>query len=119
MTKQEGAASRLRPLQGGFTMEKDQTMPQPLRKNEGYTIIKAVTVEDTEIVLGKMETHFNTMYVTWRCDGGSYYYWGHYFTDPHAAERDMYQRAVEVIEINHPDLVKDQQTKDKGDRDER
>lgn len=100
-------------------MEKEQAAAVPQRVNEGYAIIKAIPVEDTEVVLGKMETRLNTMYVTWRCDGGHNYYWGHYFTDPHAAERDLYLRVADVIERYHPDLVNQQQAKDKGGRDER
>jgi hypothetical protein len=38
------------------------------------------------------------MFVTWKCSGGSNYYWGHYFTDELSAKRDLLQRAKDELE---------------------
>jgi len=38
------------------------------------------------------------MYVTWTCKGGDNYYWGHYFSDPMEAKRDLLARAGEELE---------------------
>lgn len=36
-------------------------------------------------------------FVTWACDNGDYYYWGHYLTSREDAERDLIKRASERI----------------------
>ena len=64
------------------------------RINAGYTIIQSVPVGDTEFVLGKNKKAPD-LYVTWRCDGGTNYYWGHYFSDFHRAQTDLFDRALE------------------------
>ena len=38
------------------------------------------------------------MYVTWACKGGNNYYWGHYFSDPLEAKKDLLIRANEELE---------------------
>lgn len=77
-----------------------------LRTNADYVITKAVSVEGGEVVLGELKTPHGEQYVTWRCDQGKYYYWGHYFANPHEAEKDMYQRAISIIESKHPELAR-------------
>jgi hypothetical protein len=42
------------------------------------------------------------MFVTWKCSGGSNYYWGHYFTDELSAKRDLLQRAKDELERQEP-----------------
>ena len=64
---------------------------QDKRINAGYEIIQAVTIGNTEFVLGE-NIHDHARYVTWECDKGSNYFWGHYFTDKDAAHRDLYDR---------------------------
>ena len=51
-----------------------------LRINEGYIITDSIHIDEHEFVLG-VNQHSAQSFVTWRCDGGDYYYWGHYFSD--------------------------------------
>ncbi len=67
------------------------------RINEGYVITDSIQVEETEFVFGKLDGKM-PMYVTWACKGGDYYYWGHYFSDPLAAKKDLLGRASEELE---------------------
>ena len=67
------------------------------RINEGYVITDSIHVGETEFVLGKMDSK-PPMYVTWACKGGDNYYWGHYFSDPLDAKKDLLDRAVEEVE---------------------
>ncbi len=68
-----------------------------LRINEGYVITDSIHVGETEFVLGKLNSKI-PMYVTWACKGGDNYYWGHYFSDPMEAKRDLLARAGEEVE---------------------
>ena len=38
------------------------------------------------------------MYVTWACKGRNNYFWGHYFSDPLEAKKDLLIRANEELE---------------------
>ena len=67
------------------------------RSNEGYTIIDSIQVGETEFVFGKLDGKI-PMYVTWACKGGNNYYWGHYFSDPLEAKKDLLGRASEELE---------------------
>ena len=67
------------------------------RINEGYVITDSIHVGETEFVLGKMDSK-PPMYVTWACKGGDNYYWGHYFSDPLDAKKDLLDRAVEEVD---------------------
>ena len=67
------------------------------RINEGYTITDSIQVGETEFVFGKLDGKF-PMYVTWACKGGDNYYWGHYFSDPLEAKKDLLGRANEEVE---------------------
>lgn len=67
------------------------------RINEGYVITDSIQVGETEFVFGKLDGKM-PMYVTWACKGGDYYYWGHYFSDPLAAKKDLLGRASEELE---------------------
>lgn len=51
-----------------------------LRMNEGYIITDSIHVGEYEFVLG-VSQHIPNDFVTWRCNGGDYYYWGHYHND--------------------------------------
>jgi len=68
------------------------------RINEGYTISDSIQIGETEFVLGKSGGAF-TMFVTWACKGGDYYYWGHYFSDLLEAKKDLLDRAGEELEV--------------------
>ncbi len=67
------------------------------RINEGYVITDSIHVGETEFVFGKLDSKI-PMYVTWACKGGDNYYWGHYFSDPMEAKRDLLARAGEEVE---------------------
>ena len=67
------------------------------RINEGYVITDSIHVGETEFVLGKLDSTI-PMYVTWACKGGDNYYWGHYFSDPLDAKKDLLDRAVEEVD---------------------
>lgn len=67
------------------------------RINKGYVITDTIHVGETEFVLGKLDSIVPT-YVTWACKGGDNYYWGHYFSDPIEAKRDLLARAGEELE---------------------
>ena len=68
------------------------------RINEGYVITDSIHVGETEFVFGKLEGKI-PMYVTWACKGGNNYYWGHYFSDPLEAKKDLLGRAGEELEF--------------------
>ena len=51
-------------------------------------------VGDTEFVLGERQKGPDP-YVTWRCDSGTNYYWGHYFGNYRQAYTNLYERALE------------------------
>ena len=66
--------------------------------NAGYIITSSVHVGESEFVLG-VSTKAPGQFVTWKCSGGNGYYWGHYFSDQFAAEKDLVARAQGEIEI--------------------
>ncbi|MDE6280539.1 MAG: hypothetical protein K2M15_01890 [Oscillospiraceae bacterium] len=68
------------------------------RINEGYIITDSIHVGETEFVFGKLDSNI-PMYVTWACKGGDNYYWGHYFSDPLDAKKDLLDRAGEELEF--------------------
>lgn len=67
-----------------------------LRINEGYIITDSIHIGEYEFVLG-VSQHIANDFVTWRCNNGSYYYWGHYHTDLFSAEKDLVERAAEKV----------------------
>ena len=64
------------------------------RKNAGYIITNQITIGDSEIVLGVHETQPN-MFVTWECKDKADYFWGHYFTNLLAAQKDFCERGAD------------------------
>jgi len=79
--------------------------------NQGYEIIAAETYQITEkgrecrIVLGRMETKYGAMFVTWESttgaiggDGYADYFWGHYLDNEKAARADYHRRLLEKYE---------------------
>lgn len=99
---------------------------QDKRINAGYEIIKSFTVGNTEFVLGE-NIYDRARYVTWECSGENNYYWGHYFTDKDAANRDLFERAE--AEVNYRRSIdvytkenmskKEKKTKNKSAKEER
>lgn len=69
-----------------------------VRTNAGYIITSSVHVGESEFVLG-VSTKAPGQFVTWKCTGGNDYYWGHYFSDQLAAEKDLIARAQEEIQV--------------------
>ncbi len=63
------------------------------RKNAGYIITNAITIGDSEIVLGVHETKPN-MFVTWECTDKNNYFWGHYTSNLLAAQKDFCERGL-------------------------
>ncbi len=68
------------------------------RENIGFKIISSMEIGNVEIVLGARDGVL-PQYVTWECRGGNDYYWGHYFSDLTAAQKDFCNRAFEKIKI--------------------
>lgn len=66
------------------------------RTNVGYVITDSVHIGETEFALGQNQND-PAQFVTWACDNGDYYYWGHYLTSREDAERDLVKRASERI----------------------
>ena len=66
------------------------------RKNAGYIITNAITIGDSEIVLGVHETRPNE-FVTWECTNKDNYHWGHYKTSLLSAQRDFCERALNKV----------------------
>lgn len=69
-----------------------------VRTNAGYIITSSVHVGESEFVLG-VSTKAPGQFVTWKCTSGNDYYWGHYFSDQFAAEKDLVARAQEEIQV--------------------
>ena len=68
-----------------------------MRINAGYVITSSVHIGESEFVLG-VSMKAPSQFVTWKCSDGKDYYWGHYFTDQFAAEKDLVARAQEEIQ---------------------
>ena len=67
------------------------------KKNVGYIIVNEFTVGETRIVLGVHENLPNR-FVTWECKDDDYF-WGHYFSDILAAEKDFLMRGLEKVKF--------------------
>lgn len=93
-----------------------------IRLNEltdaGYEIIKSFPVGNTEFVLGE-NIHDRARYVTWECTGGNNYFWGHYFTDKEAANKDLYDRVEAEVAFKRSigEYPKENEPKKKTNRD--
>lgn len=80
--------------------------------NAGYIFTSSVHIGESEFVLG-VSTKVPGQFVTWKCTGGNDYYWGHYFSDQFAAEKDLVARAQEEIKFLEERPEKQKQTKEK------
>ena len=69
-----------------------------IRTNAGYIITDSIHIGETEFVIGVHEKDPNR-YVTWACQNGNDYFWGHYMTGRDAAEKDLVSRAAERIQF--------------------
>lgn len=67
-----------------------------VRQNEGYVITDSFHIGSEEFVLGISITAPNK-FVTWRCRHQTDYYWGHYFSDLFAAQKDFAARIQKEI----------------------
>ena len=67
-----------------------------IRQNEGYAITDSFHLGKEEFVLG-VHLKAANQYVTWRCRNQTDYYWGHYFQDLFAAQKDFAARIQEKI----------------------
>jgi hypothetical protein len=68
-----------------------------IRKNAGYVITDSIHIGNAEFVIGVNEKA-PAPFVTWQCKDGDNYFWGHYFTTPLAAQKDLCDRAAKEIE---------------------
>jgi len=68
------------------------------RINAGYKIIKAIEIEDVEIVLGEDKSKQLSPYVTWICNQGRYNL-GHYFENYRSALSDFYYRVFKECKL--------------------
>lgn len=75
----------------------DEGKQMDMRINAGYVITSSVHIGESEFVLG-VSMKAPSQFVTWKCSDGKDYYWGHYFTDQFAAEKDLVARAQEEIQ---------------------
>lgn len=67
------------------------------KKNAGYIIVNEFTVGETTIVLG-VHGELPNRFVTWESKDNDYF-WGHYFTDLIAAEKDFLTRGLERVKF--------------------
>ena len=70
--------------------------------NQGYVIEQELRISNAVIVLGVnpnlLDKEHTTPYVTWETDKDKKdFYWGHYFKDRYAAERDLVKRGNEKV----------------------
>lgn len=66
-----------------------------LRMNAGYIITDNIRVGDVEFVLG-VSSQIGNDFVTWRYANGGYF-WGHYHSDLFSAQKDLVERAAEMV----------------------
>ena len=70
--------------------------------NAGYVIEQELHISNAVIVLGvnpdRVDKELTTPYVTWETDKDKKdFYWGHYFKDRYAAERDLVKRGMDKV----------------------
>lgn len=78
------------------------------RKNGEYTIIQSIMIGNAEFVIGH-NPKASTPYVTWECNNGNNYFWGHYIMDRHNAERDLLER--DTLELDRQDHIREKAKK--------
>lgn len=92
------------------------------RTNQGYRIIdSAIVAGKWEYVLGE-NPHAPDPYATWERNlqndaqsGGEHFYWGHYFGDKDAAQKDFQQRIADMTAKEQPSVSVSEQLKRRQD----
>lgn len=69
-----------------------------IRTNAGFVITNAISVGNAEFVLGVNMKNPNS-FVTWKCSGGTDYYWGHYTDSLLKATKDLCGRVLEEVQF--------------------
>lgn len=82
------------------------------RKNASYTIVQSLMIGDAEFVIGHNPAA-PAPYVTWECKDGNNYFWGHYMTERHQADRDLLERAKAELDLQDRRFGRVQKNKDK------
>lgn len=82
-----------------------------MRENQGYRIIDSIHIGNAEFVVGE-STKAPDAFVTWECRNGNDYFWGHYFSDPLAAKRDLLERAGQELQYQER-MQQEKATKEK------
>lgn len=67
-----------------------------IRINAGCILTDSVHVGETEFVMG-VHSKASSQFVTWACKNGTDYFWGHYFSDPLLAMKDLLSRANQEL----------------------
>ena len=87
-----------------------EDLSEGIEVNEGYEIVEAEAYRTNDtgrvdrIVLGRMDTKYGVMWVTWESaayphEGGRLeYFWGHYHDDERKARADYHRRLIEKYE---------------------
>ena len=79
-----------------------------IKTNAGFTITNSVTLHGTTVVLGERDSAYGNNgkeYVTWEYNPErDSYYWGHYFSEQYAAERDFLDRLLKLLTPTYRDL---------------
>ena len=68
-----------------------------IRTNAGFVITNSISVGNAEFVLG-VNMKIPDNFVTWKCSGGSDYYWGHYTDSLLKATKDLCFRVLEEVQ---------------------
>lgn len=68
------------------------------RTNEGYVITNAISVGNTEFVLGVHRKNPN-QFVTWECKDKTKYFWGHYTDSLLKATKDLCERVLTEVQF--------------------
>ena len=70
------------------------------RMNGDYEIIQSLNIAGSEIVLAHNPKSTLTPYVTWECNPeNNSYFWGHYFKDLYAAQKDLVSRGNDKVQF--------------------
>lgn len=88
-----------------------------VRTNAGFVITNSITAGNAEFVLGVNMKNPDS-FVTWKCGGGTDYYWGHYTDSLLKATKDLCMRVLEEVQFleqrqEQADHAKEQQGKQK------
>ena len=90
------------------------------RTNAGFVITNSISVGNAEFVLGGNMKNPDS-FVTWKCRGGTDYYWGHYTDSLLKATKDLCERVLEEVRFleqkkEQADHVREQKNQKKAER---